>query len=391
MKHYLIQAKKLYKRLFEIQAHQSAGPNATPWRLLWNALPYLFLRNGYSFPPLSLFFIINSRCNFRCQMCDVGQRYSAGMFYQNLVGEDKGDYPLDAFRRLIDEVKAFRPYISITSTEPLLYEPLPDAISHVMSSGLKMNVLTNGYLLEKRAEELVDAGLHSLNVSIDGPPEIHNSLRGVKDAHEKAVAGIRKIVELKKTRNTPYPYIGINATITNLTAPHMVEMLESLPMEHLVKVSFMTMVFLHQELADEHNRQFGDKYYATQACLAGDADPFKVDVGTLVEQSRAVKAMHPDKVFLYYQPDREELERYFYHPDLFMDSTKCVFPWFSAQILSNGNMVGLTRCFPTSFGNVISDSFAKVWLGDRMRSFRKDLQRYGRFPACTRCEGVLYE
>jgi MoaA/NifB/PqqE/SkfB family radical SAM enzyme len=216
-------------------------------------------------------------------------------------------------------------------------------------------------------------------------------LRGVKDAHEKAVAGILKIVELKKARNTPYPYIGINATITNLTAPHMVEMLESLPMEHLEKVSFMTMVFLHQKLADEHNRQFGDKYYATQACLAGEADPFKVDVGTLVEQSRAVKAMHPDKVFLYYQPDREELERYFYHPDLFMDSTKCVFPWFSAQILSNGDMVGLTRCFPTSFGNVISDSFAKVWLGDRMRSFRKDLQRYGRFPACTRCEGVLYE
>ena len=391
MKYYRLQLKKFYKRLWEIQAHQSAGPNATPWRLVWNALPYLFLRNGYSFPPLSLFFIINSRCNFKCQMCDVGQNDHDSMFYKNLIGKDKGDYPVDAFKRLIDEVKSFRPYISITSTEPLLYKPLPEVIEYVIASGLKINVLTNGYLLEKRAEEIVDSGLYSLNVSIDGPPEIHNRLRGISDAHQRAVAGIMRVVELKKKKGTQYPHIGINSTITDLTAPHMVDMLKSLPMEHLVKVSFMTMVFLHQELADKHNKLFGDKYYATQTCLAGGADPFKVDVDRLVEQSRLVKKMYPEKVFLYYQPDKEELERYFYRPEEFMDNTKCVFPWFSAQILSNGDMVGLTRCFPTSFGNVIKNSFKEVWLCDKMRKFRKDLQKYGRFPACTRCEGVLYE
>lgn len=391
MKYYILQLKKLYKRLFEIQAHQSAGPNATPWRLVWNALPYIFLRNGYSFPPLSLFFIINSKCNFKCQMCDVGQNYQESMFYKNLIGKDNGDYPVDAFKKLIDEVKQFKPYISITSTEPLLYKPLPEIIKYVIASGLKINVLTNGYLLEKRAEELVDSGLYSLNVSIDGPPEIHNKLRGVKDAHQKAVAGIMKVIELKKKKNTSYPYIGINSTITDLTAPHMAAMLNSLPMEHLVKVSFMTMVFLHQELADKHNKLFGNKYYATKTCLAGGADPFKVDVDKLLEQSVLAKKMYPQKVFLYYQADKEELERYFYKPETFMDNTKCVFPWFSAQILSNGDMVGLTRCYPTTFGNVIEKSFKEVWLGDKMRQFRKDLQKYGRFPACTRCEGVLYE
>lgn len=324
-------------------------------------------------------------------MCDVGQDYTDSMFYKNLIGDNKGDYPVDAFKKLIDEVKLFKPYISITSTEPLLYKPLPEIIRYVINSGLKINVLTNGYVLEKRAEEIVDSGLHSLNVSIDGPLEIHNKLRGVKDAHQRAIAGIMKVVELKKKKNTQYPYIGINSTITDLTAPHMVDMLKSLPMEHLVKVSFMTMVFLHQELADRHNKEFGDKYYATQTCLAGGADPFKVDIDKLVEQSNLVKKMYPEKVFLYYQVDKEELGKYFYKPDIFMDNTKCVFPWFSAQILSNGDMVGLTRCFPKTFGNVIESSFKEVWLGEKMREFRKDLQKYGRFPACTRCEGVLYE
>lgn len=385
------QVKKYYKRFFQIQAHQSAGRNATPWRLAWNALPYLFLRNGYSLPPLSLFFIINSTCNFKCQMCDVGQNNPDSMFYQNLVGPDKGDYPIAAFKRLIDEVKAFKPYISITSTEPLLYRPLPEIIKYVIASGLKINVLTNGYLLEKRAEEIVDLGLYSLNVSIDGPARIHNKLRGVKNAYEQVLAGIMKIVELKKKRNVKYPHIGINATVTDLTAPYMVEMIKSLPMEHLVKVSFMTMVFLYKELADKHNNLFGDRYRATEVCLAGGADPKKMDVEKLIEQSKLAKKMYPKKVFLYYQPDKDMLDRYFYRPEEFMDGTRCVFPWFSAQILSNGDMVGLTRCYSTIFGNVIKDSFKDVWLGKKMRGFRKDLQKYGRFPACTRCEGVLYE
>ena len=391
MKYYFLQLKKLYKRFFEIQTHQSAGPNATPWRLVWNALPYIFLRNGFSNPPLSLFFIINSKCNFRCQMCDVGQNYSESMFYKNLIGNDKSDFPVEAFKKLIDEVRVFKPYIGVTSTEPLLYKPLPEIIKYVIKSGLRINVLTNGYLLEKRAEEIIDSGLYSLNVSIDGPPEIHNKLRGVKDSHERAIAGIMKVVELKKKKNSVYPYIGINSTVTDLTAPYMVDMLNSLPMEHLIKVSYMTMVFLHQELADKHNKIYGDKYPASQACLAGEADPFKVNVKKLVEQSRLVKKMYPEKVFLYYQPDEDELKKYFYEPEIFMDKTKCVFPWFSAQVLSNGDMVGLTRCYPKVFGNVIRNSFKEVWLGKEMRDFRKDLNKYGRFPACTRCEGVLYE
>ncbi|OHD69351.1 MAG: hypothetical protein A2W19_05425 [Spirochaetes bacterium RBG_16_49_21] len=391
MKYYLLQLKKFYKRLFHIQVHQSAGPNASPWRLMWNGLPYIFLRNGFSFNPLSLFFIINSRCNFRCEMCDVGQKDSRSMFYQNLIGGNKGDYPVDAFIKLIDEVKVFKPYISITSTEPLLYQPLPEIIRYVIDSRLMINVLTNGYLLEKRAEEIVDSGLYSLNISIDGPPAVHNALRGVKDAFERAHAGILKVVELKKKKNSKYPLIGINATLTDLTAPHMVEMVESLPMEHLVKVSFMTMVFLHQELADRHNREFGEMYHATKTCLSGSADPFKMDVNVLVEQSKRVKKMYPDKVFLYFQPDRDEMEKYFHRPDEFMDNTRCVFPWFSAQVLSNGDMIGLTRCYPAIFGNVIQASFRDVWLGEKMRDFRKDLQKYKRFPACTRCEGVLYE
>jgi len=391
MKNLTIQARKYYKRFFQIRKHQSAGPNASPARLVRNALPYLFFKNGYSFSPLSIFFIINGVCQFKCKMCDIGQKNPSSMFHKNLIGSHPSDFPIGRWKTLIDEVKRFKPYISITSTEPLLYKPLPEAIEHTVRACLKTNILTNGYVLEQRAEELMDAGLYSLNVSIDGPSKIHNNIRGVDDAFERAIKGINRVIELKKKRRSKLPHIGINSTIIDINAPYLVDMVRSLPVEEIDKITYMTMVFLPKDLADKHNKAFGDKYFSTETCLTGGARPDKVDIEVLFDQLVQVKKMYPNKCHYYFQMDKRTMHRYFYEPHEFLDDTRCIFPWFAAQITAKGDLVGLTRCFATPFGNILNNSFSEVWLGDRMRDFRKDLQKYGRFPACTRCEGTLYE
>ncbi len=60
------------------------------------------------------------------------------------------------------------------------------------------------------------------------------------------------------------------------------------------------------------------------------------------------------------------------------------------QVNTDGNVIPPQRCYPQIFGNLISDNFAEIWNGPKMREFRQDLQKYGRFLACTRCEGVNF-
>lgn len=384
---------RVVKNLFHVQRHPSAGQNATPLRLVRQGLPYLFSRSGYSSPPLSLFFILNSRCNLKCQMCDVGQNYHESMFYKNLVGhngDSRGDFPVDRFETLMEEVRPFRPFISITSTEPLLYKPIGRAIAAAKANGMSTNLTTNGVLLAQRAEELVDAGLRQVTVSIDGPPDVHDIVRGVPGTFDRALGGLLRIAELRKQRGSPFPLLCVNTVVTNVNAGHLARLMELLPLEEITQVSLALMTFCHQELADNHNAVWGQKYPASRTCVEGGCDPRQIDVSTLSGELRQVQKRYGSKVHLFFNNTETFLERYFHRPDEFMDWRPCLFPWFAAQITASGDLIGVTRCYPVKFGNIMDRPFHEAWNGPQMREFRKDLRRHRRFPACTRCEGVLY-
>ena len=376
-----------------MRKHVSAGANATPLRLAVQGVPYILGVNGYGFPPLSIFFIINSRCNMKCQMCDVGRRYEESMFYKNLVGpgvSGRGDFPIERFESLMDEVKAFRPFISITSTEPLLYEPLPRAIAAAKSRGLAVNVTTNGLLLSRRYLELLDAGLDRLTVSLDGPADIHDRIRGVPGAFRTIQKGLLDLIDQKKRLGIGRPAITINTVITNLNTGSLGKLLEVLPLADVDQITFALMSFCHQELADRHNEQWGEKYPASRTCLEGDTDPAKIDVRLLHEELRGIEEQYHGKVLFFFRNSPQFLEKYFHRPDEFMDFRPCLFPWFTAQVTASGDLIGVTRCYPRSFGNILDRPFLEVWNETQMREFRKELRKHRRFPACTRCEGVLY-
>ena len=130
---------------------------------------------------LTIYWSINSVCNLHCKMCDVGTFNEDGMFYKNLrIDRKLHEIDIDVFKRVVDEVAADKPFMSINSTEPLLYKSLVEAVSYCSERGLDVGVTTGAFTLPKHAEDLVQAGLGRLNVSIDGPREVHNEIRGRK-------------------------------------------------------------------------------------------------------------------------------------------------------------------------------------------------------------------
>ena len=96
-----------------------------------NAAPYYLPGDLKVAAPLTLYWSINSVCNLRCKMCDVGMSNEEGMFYKNLrIDRKLHEIDLDVFKKVIDEVRNDKPFIAINSTEPLMYKPLPLAIEH---------------------------------------------------------------------------------------------------------------------------------------------------------------------------------------------------------------------------------------------------------------------
>ncbi len=100
--------------------------------------------------------------------------------------------------------------IQFTGGEPMLRDDLGEILCRAKSLGMFVGLSTNGYQVAERAGELDPADI--VQISYDGPPEIHGYLRGeesVRDAQEAIEAllsrGIKVWTTTVLTRiNAPY-------------------------------------------------------------------------------------------------------------------------------------------------------------------------------------------
>lgn len=327
--------------------------------------------------------IINSVCNARCVMCDIGLKNRSSQFFQIL---NRGrEFEIEKFEKLVNEVKKFKPRIGLTSTEPLLYSHLKEAIKIINGAGLESEVTTNGLLLPKMAEELCEAGLCTLNVSIDGPEKIHDEIRGVKGIFKKAMTGIETILKQKNR-----PKIHISTTISPLNQKHLYETADVMDSIGVDLHMFTHLNFVNKEMKDVHNALFKEKYPATETAVS-IIDPSKVDVNVLYQQIKEIVRDFSKVTFTPEIYSKEEIDIFYKQPLKFLPNhRKCVSAWHTAEIAVDGRVFPTSRCFNIKLGNIYEESFRDIWNGKRMREFRRDLiNSRGAFPACSRCCGLL--
>ena len=130
--------------------------------------------------PLTLLLLVNRGCNLRCGFCELW--------------EDPDEMALSQALGLLGEARAIgTETLVITGGEPFMYKPLFELVQAAKALGMGVNITTNGTLIEKRWEELVESGVDSLSVSLDGLAPTHDRLRGQAGCHGRTWRGIEKL------------------------------------------------------------------------------------------------------------------------------------------------------------------------------------------------------
>ena len=128
----------------------------------------------------TLLLLINKGCNLRCSFCDLW--------------EGKEQLALsDVYPIFDDAVEIGTKVLVLTGGEPLLHPDVFSMIAAAKSRGLSVNMTTNGTLVEKYWEQIVEAPLDSLSFSIDGLEDVHDELRGQKGAFLKTLSAIKRV------------------------------------------------------------------------------------------------------------------------------------------------------------------------------------------------------
>ncbi len=101
-------------------------------------------------------------------------------------------------------------FVRFTGGEPLLHREIVQLTQMSTDAGFLTSLITNGFLLHKKIDQLAGAGLNLLVVSLDGSSELsHDSLRDSPGLFQAAITGIR----LARER-------GIKVRVNTVVGPH---------------------------------------------------------------------------------------------------------------------------------------------------------------------------
>lgn len=327
---------------------------------------------------------VNNICNLHCKMCDVGVDYNTSNFYKNLMGARPINMPLELIQKIYDQAEQFFPKVKIgyAFTEPLIYPHLIESLWYADQKKLQTSITTNALNLKRFSDGLLSTNLKDIFISLDGPQDIHNHIRGHKSSFQKAVQGM----EVVFAHSSP-PDISIFCVITEWNKGHLVEFADyfkDMPIKH---IGFMHTNFTSQAVADHHNQIYGTSYPATASNME-EIQIDNMDLDVLWEEIQILK-QRSYPFSLAFSPEtnsRKDLEIFYHHPELIIGK-RCNDAFANIMIKSNGDVIPAHgRCYQLTLGNMYKQNLQQIWNGAIAGKFRKDLiQAGGLFPACARC------
>jgi MoaA/NifB/PqqE/SkfB family radical SAM enzyme len=172
-------------------------------RLAGRALGSAWSRPAF---PYKLTFVATERCNLRCGMCRI---WDAGGV----------DPPLDGVREFFARSNRFS-WIDVTGGEIFLRDDIPELFETIRVHCRQLALLhfpTNGYLVDRVVEvarELLRGNPPRVvvTVSIDGPPAVHDAMRGAAGSFDRAVETFARLTELPGCRTV----LGMTLSDSNL-------------------------------------------------------------------------------------------------------------------------------------------------------------------------------
>jgi radical SAM protein with 4Fe4S-binding SPASM domain len=290
---------------------------------------------------------------------------------------------------LMGEVKGFHPTITLFGGEPLIHPQWAEVVKRIKEAGLRCNMISNGILLKKKAEEAVQLGLDEIIFSLDGPAEVHDRIRGGKGVFRRALEGFQHLAKVKKKYGRKRPLVNVNTVIWEENQGMLQEIVGQAARFKANTITFHHLIFTDQGAFDETER-------VTQAALAfgspdwagfiQDALP-RIDPERIIEQKRMIEGKKSAVSAFFYPNFTEDEIRAYYSSFSFLPSSykqRCLSPWMVAYVLPNGT---IKPCLSLGYalGNLHEASFKEIWNGERAVQFRRLLKERGYFPVCPRC------
>jgi radical SAM protein with 4Fe4S-binding SPASM domain len=306
---------------------------------------------------------ITERCNLRCSHC-----------YQD--GNRAGEMTLGEIISIMDEVSEmiaawdeaysvqFESSFTVTGGEPFLRSDFSAILGAMNQKGFDTYILTNGTLISReKARELANLGVRGIQISLEGPEQIHDSIRGA-GSFAASINGIHNIV------NSGIE-LTLNTTLSEINAPYFMDMITLASALGAQKLGFSRLV------PSGGGKRLFNKMLSTDAVEDLYRKIFSLNTGDL-------KIVTGDPVALQYRSPEQAA----YGSSV--PSGGCAAGVSGLTIMPDGTITPCRR-LPIPIGNALTDSLREIWAtSDVLNSLRDQTLYQGKCGDCSRwasCRG----
>jgi len=305
---------------------------------------------------------LHENCNCRCLMCDIWKKPAGA------------EFALAELERHRESIAALRVReVVLTGGEPLLHSQFDALCAFLKSCGVKVTLLTTGLLLTKRAKSvamLVDEVI----VSLDGPEDVHNKIRGVRGGFGLIRDGVAAV----RADAASIP-IRARSTVQRANFAFLRGTVAAAIDLGLTSISFLaadlTSTAFNRELVWPVERQ-------SEVGLTGE------EVGLLGDEMESLITQHSQLIgqgYIVESPEKlRRIVRCFqeYLGELQPEAPLCNAPWVSAVLEVDG---GIRPCFfHRKVGSASLHSLAEAINSDDAERFRGSLDVKSD-ATCKRC------
>jgi len=144
--------------------------------------------------PYKVTFVATYHCNFRCEMCNIWQKKSVN------------EMTPDEVARFFERWPQFR-WVHLTGGELFMRRDLDDLVAAIQKSCRSLYLLnfpTTGWFGDKTislVERTLARGVGRLmiTISMDGPKELHDEVRGLQGSWERGIETFRRLRAIKRS------------------------------------------------------------------------------------------------------------------------------------------------------------------------------------------------
>ena len=305
---------------------------------------------------------VHSSCNCRCVMCDIWK-----------TSEVRALKPADLEPHLSSIRKLGVRWIVFSGGEPLLNPGFPELCTMLKRERIRLTLLTTGLLLRKYACGVANA-FDDVIVSLDGPEEVHDSIRQVRGGFALIGAGVKAIRSI-----WPGYRITARSTVQKANFRRLRETIRAAKFLGLDGISFLP-VDLTSEAFNRPLVWPSERQNEIGLGLS-DLAELEAEIAGLIQENAddiqsGFVAESPEKLWRIVKHFRAHLELEE------AEAPPCNAPWTSAVVEIDG---AVRPCFfHPAIGSIRDQSLQEVINSERALQFRSALDIRTN-PTCKRC------